>query len=630
VRAKAPFGTWPSPVSPQALVEAAIGLANIEVAADGLAWTEARPNERGRHVLVASGADGSTHELVPEGFSARSLVHEYGGRCAAIGGDGLVVTSSMADQRLWRLAPGDDPAPLTPEPPKPLAYRYADPVLSPSGSLVVCVRERHGATVDNDLVVVDVETPRAPRELVAGHDFFAAPRLSPDGTRLAWLSWDHPAMPWDATELWVAPFHQGRLGEARRVAGGPGVSVSQPRFSPEGALHYLCDQSGYWNLYREDGEALALTPHDCGGPDWVFGQSTYAFLDEETLVVAWHDKGGQRLGIVSQGRLEAVETAFSAFSYLQGFNGRLACVAASPTEPAAIVLFDLFEGTYEVLRRSRHVPLAPEAISTPQPFDFLARDGEEAHGLYYPPASATHEGPDGERPPLVVVVHGGPTAQARHELNLALQQWTSRGFAVAEVDYRGSSGYGRAYRERLKGLWGLADVDDCADAARHLSREGLADPARIVIRGSSAGGMTVLNCLARHGDVFAVGASLYGVADLASLATDTHKFEAHYLDGLIGPWPEAATTYEERSPLHRVAQIRRPVIFFQGSDDPVVPRSQSDAIVAALEAAGVKVAYHVFEGEAHGFRQAETLIAVAGAELDFYRCILGLDPLDQR
>ena len=365
------------------------------------------------------------------------------------------------------------------------------------------------------------------------------------------------AEPWDAPGLWVAPLVAGRLGTARLVAGGPGVSVTQPRFAPDGALHYLADETGWGNLYREGAGPLAPMARDCGGPDWVFGEASYAFLDDGTLVAAWHEPAGQRLGVLRGAALEPVETPFTAFSSLHGYGDRLACIAASAREPSAVVLLDLVGGGHEVLRRSRAVPLPPEAIAVPKPFDFEARDGEAAHGLYYPPASATHVGPPEDRPPLVVVIHGGPTGAARRELSLAVQQWTSRGFAVADVDYRGSTGYGRAYRERLRGAWGAADVDDCADAAAHLAAEGLADSARIVIRGSSAGGMTVLNCLAHHGDVFAAGASLYGVADLAALATDTHKFEARYLDGLVGPWPEAAATYAARSPLRHAGEIRR-------------------------------------------------------------------------
>lgn len=627
MRPSAPYGSWPSPVSPEVLVERSVGLSDLQAVGDGLVWSESRPSEGGREALVSWSPREDPHELLPGQVSARTLVHEYGGRCYAASAGGPVVYSDLADQRLWCLArPGAGPIPLTPAPPGPQAHRYADPVLSPDGRLVVCVRERHGPSVENDLVVVATDPegePQPPRPLVGGHDFFAAPRLSPDGSRLAWLSWDHPAMPWDATELWAAPFAEGRLGGARRVAGGPGISVSQPRFAPDGTLHYLSDETGWWNLHAEGAGLLAPFAHDFGGPDWLFGQATYAFLEDGTLVATWVEPSGQRLGVLRGGALTKIPTAFTSLACLQGFGRHLAAIAASPVDPPAVVLLDPATGGHEVLRTSRDLPMGREGIATPEPFSFTAADGEPAHGLFYAPASATHEGPPGERPPLVVTIHGGPTSAARRELSMAVQYWTTRGFAVADVDYRGSTGYGRAYRERLRGAWGVADVDDCADAAAHLAEEGLVDPARMVIRGSSAGGMTVLNCLARR-DVFAAGASLYGVADLASLATDTHKFEAHYLDGLVGPWPEAAEAYAERSPLRHAGAIRRPVILFQGTEDKVVPKAQSDAMVAALEAAGVPVTYLVFEGEQHGFRRAETLAAVAAAELGFYRSVLHL------
>jgi len=657
----APFGTWPSPITPEVLVERAIGLSGVEVAGGIVLWSEARPDEAGRQTLVAWSPGGVPEDLLPPTMSARTLVHEYGGRGAALGPDGLIVFSSAPDQRLWRL---DGPRPLTPEPHLPGQARYGDPVVSPDGRFLVCVRERHGElpgdTVVNDLVVVDLPQPAPPsnsedaeptdppepRVLASGHDFYAAPRLSPDGRRLVFLTWDHPDMAWDATDLWSAPFHRGRLGQVRRVAGGPGVSISQPRFAPDGTLHYLSDQSGWWNLYREGPQPVALLSADLGGPDWTLGQATYAFLDDSTLVATWIQPDGQHLGLLRTGRVPAdgvpadgvpadgvpaepgdvfseVATPFTSFASLQGLGTQVVGIAASPVHPPAVVLIDPATGHHQVIRESRPLALPPEAISTPDPFQFPAADGGPAYGLYYPPRSATHEGPPGELPPLVVVSHGGPTSAARRELSMDVQFWTTRGFALADVDYRGSTGYGRPYRDRLRGQWGIADMQDCADAAAHLAHLGLADPSRMVIRGSSAGGMTVLNCLA-HTDRFAAGASRYGVADLSSLATTTHKFEAHYLDHLVGPWPEAAPVYAHRSPLTHAPRIRRPLILFQGTDDQIVPPAQSEAMVAALRAAGTPVTYLLFSAEGHGFRRADTLVAVADAELSFFARVLGL------
>ena len=625
---EAPYGSWPTPLTPETLVAAAVGLSDAAVADGRMTWVETRPDEGGRQVVVERLTSGATRDRLLEPASARTFVHEYGGRCALLDHDGDLLCSLAEDQRLWRFpADGGSAVPLTPEPATPRADRYADPVLV-AGDDLVCVRERHlpDGSVVNDLVALDPRPagdPVLPRILAEGHDFYAAPRPSPDGRRLAWLSWDHPDMPWDATELWEAPLADGRLGAPRKVAGGPGVSVSQPRYGPDGALHYLSDETGFWNLCRDGVGPLGPIEADLGGPDWVLGQSTYAFLDDGAVLACWHEPAGQRLGRLVDGAWRPIETGFTAFASLQGHGRHLLAIAASYVRPPAVVLVDPVTGDHETLRESRQAPLPEAAIACPEPFTFTARDGADAYGLLYGPRSATHVGPPGDRPPLVVTVHGGPTAAARRELSLSVQQWTSRGFAVADVDYRGSSRYGRAYRERLVGGWGVADVDDCADAAAHLAATGRVDPSRMVIRGSSAGGLTVLNALARH-DRLAAGASLYGVCDLASLAADTHKFEARYLDRLVGPWPEAAEVYAERSPLRHAAEIRRPVVLFQGADDPVVPRSQSDAMVAALRANGTRVDYHLFEGERHGFRQAATLVAVAGAELAFYRDVLGL------
>ena len=635
VPVQAPYGSWPSPLSPEALVQASVGLSDAESAGGRIVWSESRPDEAGRQVVVELRPDGTTVDRVPPGFSARTLVHEYGGRCAVVDDSGDLVAANLDDQRLWRFpVDGGPPLPLTPPPPDPPADRYADPVVLDGGRLVACVRERHltSGEVVNDLVALDARplgVPAEPRPLATGHDFYAAPRAAPDGTRLAWLSWDHPDMPWDATELWAAPLDEGGvLGTPERVAGGPGVSISQPRFAPDGTLHWLSDETGFWNLHRDGAGVLGPIDADLGGPDWVFGQSTYTFLSDGTPVAAWSTPAGQRLGLLDGDRWRPVDSNLTAFSCLHRHGDRLLAIAASPVHPAAVVLLDPATGHHRVLRASRPLPLPPEAIARPEPFTFTARDGGEAHGLFYAPRSPTHVGPPGDRPPLVVVIHGGPTAAARRELSLAVQQWTTRGFAVADVDYRGSTGYGRPYRQRLHGAWGVADVDDCVDAATHLAATGRVDPTRMVIRGSSAGGLTVLNALARPAG-FAAGASLYGVCDLASLATDTHKFEARYLDRLVGPWPDAAATYDERSPLRHAAECTRPVVFFQGTDDPVVPRSQSDAMVAALRANGVRADHHLFDGERHGFRQAATLVAVARLEIAFYRDVLHLATPEQ-
>ncbi|HET9443317.1 MAG TPA: S9 family peptidase [Acidimicrobiales bacterium] len=638
--AVAPYGSWTSPLTVDLLVDQAVGLSQLLVDGGCVYWNESRPSEGGRQVVVRLAPGAPPVDVVPPGFSARTRVHEYGGQAFAVHG-GTVWFSNLSDQRVYRVggaggAGGDggdggeaEPEAVTAEPASPGALRYADPVVSPDGEWLVCIRERHpdgGGEPVNDVVVLPTAGGAEPAVLVEGHDFFAAPRLSPDGTRLCWLAWDHPDMPWDGTELWVAPFAGGRLaGPARLVAGGRGESVSQPRWSPGGVLHFVSDRSGWWNLYAEGAGCLAAMEADFGGPDWVFGQATYAIPADGTVVAAWADSGVGRLGVVEGGRVVPVEVPYTGIAAVRAAGeGTVVAIAGSPTEATAVVRITVASGAVEVLKRSRPAVPDPGYLSAPEPVAFPTEGGRSAHALFYRPRNRDFAAPEGERPPLVVMSHGGPTAAASATLNLGLQYWTSRGFAVVDVDYGGSTGYGRAYRERLRGEWGVVDVDDCVNAALHLAGAGLVDPDRMVIRGSSAGGFTTLAALAFHG-VFAAGASLYGVADLEALARDTHKFEARYLDGLVGPYPEARDRYRQRSPIHHTDRLDRPMILFQGLDDPVVPPAQAEAMVAALRAKGVPHAYLAFEGESHGFRRAETIKRVAEAELSFYGQVLGFE-----
>lgn len=614
----APYGSWPSKITPELLVEHAVRLADVEVDGDRIVWTELRPAEGGRVVIVADGAD-----AIDPPFSARTLVHEYGGRCVAAQ-HGAIVFSNQADQRLWRVEGSGPPIALTPEPDSPRSVRFADPVVTPDGAWVIAVRERHGAAVENDIAAVPA-TGGTPVSVVGGHDFFAAPRLSPDGSRLAWVCWDHPDMSWDSSELWVAGWDSGRVVDPRRVAGGGGESVTQPRWSPAGVLHYVSDRTGWWNLYDEQGTALAPMDAEFSGPDWVFGQSTYTFLADGRLVAAWRDGAGERLGIVEHGVARPLELDRTSFASVSAAGDGIVAVAASPTAAAAVVRIDVDAGRITVIRESRSVPVGAEELSVPEPIEFPTTGDRQAHALFYPPVNAGFVGPDDERPPLIVMSHGGPTSNASSDLDLRVQYWTNRGFAVVDVDYGGSSGYGRAYRDRLRGNWGIVDLDDCVNAALWLADQGRVDRSRLLIRGGSAGGYTTL-CALTFRDVFAAGANLYGVADAELLAKDTHKFEARYLDGLIGPYPEAVDEYRRRSPIHFADRISCPVIVFQGLEDKVVPPEQSEAIVDALRRSGTPVAYLAFEGEQHGFRKAETIVAVARAELEFYGRVLGFRP----
>jgi dipeptidyl aminopeptidase/acylaminoacyl peptidase len=636
VRSIAPYGTWPSPISAASLVEQAVRLSDLTVCGDRVYWVEGRPAQAGREVLVCLTSGGQMADVVPAEFSVRTQVHEYGGRCFAVHGratadSDLLVFSNWGDQRLWTLQGAVAPQPLTPEPDLPRSDRYADPVISPDGRWVVCVHERHRSDgeVDNDLVVVSLDPEAAdqkPKAIASGHDFYASPRFSPDGSRLTWVTWDHPDMPWDGSELWVAGVEAGgSLGRVEKVAGGRGESITQPRWSPEGVLHYVSDRSGWWNLYDESGDSLCPAAAEFGQPDWVFGNTTYGFLPDGRLVAVWTAEGGSHIGTVENGRGHPAAFPFTAYASVSPVPDGVIAIAGSPVDPPAVVRLDLSSGQFRTLRASREVTVVPATLSRPEPVEFPTAADQVAHALFYPPANADVEGPPDEKPPVIIVIHGGPTSAASAVLNLAVQFWTSRGFAVADVNYRGSSGFGRAYRRLLDGGWGVADVEDCAAVVRWLDRSGRVDGRRALIRGGSAGGFTTLAALA-FTEAFAAGASHFGVADLELLARDTHKFESRYLDGLVGPWPAAAEEYRRRSPIYHVDQIKKPLILFQGLEDKVVPPAQAELMYEALRDSGVPVAYLAFEGEQHGFRQADTIIRVTESELLFYGRVLGFQP----
>jgi dipeptidyl aminopeptidase/acylaminoacyl peptidase len=635
----APYGSWASPVTLELVSSAGVGLDEVLADGDAVLWLESRPLEGGRQVLRRRVPGGEPHDVVPPELNVRTRVHEYGGG-AYVAHRGTVLFSNFADQRLYRQDPGEPPRPVTPEPPAPAALRYADARLDPEGAWVVCVREAHeGRKVSNELVVLPSDGSAEPRVLAAGRDFYASPRLDPSGRRLAWLEWDHPRMPWDGTELWVAGFDPagGRLASGPApVAGGAEESIFQPEWSPDGALHFVSDRSGWWNLYRVQGggEAEALAPMDAelGMAQWVFGLSTYAFLPDGRIACLYGRGPVWRLGLLEPGAgqvtpLELPYTSFYPPRLRSLAGGRLATLAASSTEATALLLIDPSSGAVEVVRRSQELGLDPSYLSVPRPVEFPTEGGQNAYALYYPPVNPDFQAPPGERPPLLVTSHGGPTAQVVGKLSLWVQYFTSRGFAVAEVDYGGSTGYGRAYRERLDGNWGVVDTLDCVNAALHLAARGEVDGARLAIRGDSAGGYTALCALTFH-DAFAAGASYYGVADIEALARDTHKFEARYLDRLIGPYPEAVELYRQRSPIHHSDQLSCPVILLQGLEDAVVPPSQAEQMARALQLKGIPHAYLAFEGEQHGFRRAESIRRALQAELYFYSRIFGFDLAD--
>ncbi len=625
-----PYGAWRSPITSELIVGETIGLGDILIDSGDIYWIEGRPSEGGRNVLIRHQQGGGIEEITPPPFSARTRVHEYGGGAATAHG-GLIFFSNFADQRLYRQAGGGIPQPLTPA---GGGGRYADGLFDAARHRWIGVREEHGTDgrVDNTLVAIDLASPGPGRVLAQGHDFYASPKLSPDGRRLAWLTWDHPNMPWVGSELWLAEIGaDGGLTEPRRVAGGAAESVFQPQFSPDGVLYFVSDRTGWWNLYRFDsnaGSVQALCPRaaEFGRPQWVFGQSTYAFLSSGQLVCTYGEGGRGHLARldIGAGALDPIATPYTEFGQIRVAGGKIVCRAGSPADLPAIVSIDPGDGTVAILRRS--APAAGEEtwrrhFSLPRHLAFPTGNGLTAHANYYPPANPDCLPPAGEKPPLVVKCHGGPTSAASTVLDLRIQYWTSRGIAVLDVDYGGSTGYGRAYRERLKGAWGVVDVDDCIAAARHVIAEGLADGERAVITGGSAGGYTVLAALVRD-EVFRGGASHYGVSDIAALARDTHTFESRYLDWLIGPYPERADLYRERSPLTHADRLRRPVIFFQGAEDRIVPPNQTEMMVAALRRRDIPVGYLLFAGEQHGFRRAATITRALDAELSFYATLI--------
>jgi dipeptidyl aminopeptidase/acylaminoacyl peptidase len=618
----APYGSWPSPISIERSAVTGdpwFGWVIVDFDDDGILWIEPRPAEGGRAVLVQREPGGTRVELTPPGFDARTRVHEYGGGAAWRHGDAFFF-SNFGDGRVYRVDGAGDPRPVTPEPSDPNALRYADGRVTPDGSHVICVRESHRADdVVNELVSFPADGSGEPAVVRTGRDFYAAPRIGPDG-RLSYLAWDHPLLPFLGCELWV---------EDDFIAGGSDEAIVQPEWGPDGALYWVSDRDGWWNLYR-DGEQLTTLEAELGYPMWIFGMSTYGFLADGRLACTVVDKALHSFGVLDPGtgELAPLDLPFTAsMPYVHAHGDRFATLAASPTESAAIVVVDVTAGSYEKVVRTSDFELAPESISVGRPIEFAAPGGRNANAFYYPPTNADFEGPADELPPLWTRIHGGPTSQAKLAFGLGIQFLTSRGWGVVDVNYGGSTGFGRPYRELLAGEWGVVDLEDCIAAARHLADAGEVDPKRLSIAGGSAGGYTTLLALARS-DVFAAGTSAYGVAELVTFAETTHKFESRYLDWLLGTLPDAIEVYRDRSPLTHADNIRAAALIAQGLDDEVVPSDQAEQIVAALVRNGVPHVYLAFEGEGHGFRRRESGIRFLSAWLSFYGQVFGFEPAD--
>ena len=657
----APYGSWESQISTDLIVSSAVGLGDVWVDGDDVWWSEQRPEEGGRTAIVRRRPGGEAEDVFGERWSARTRVHEYGGGAWWLDASTLYF-NHYDDQRLYRLAEGDDaPVAITRDPVTPQALRYADGRVIPGSDWLICVRESHeaGGEATNELVAIPADGGDQV-VLVSGPDFVSFPRVSPDGNSLCWTQWDHPRMPWDGTELWVAGLDlahgEPELVDPRSVAGGTDESVFQPEWSPNGVLHYVSDADEWWTLYRF-GVAGAPTQHvaavrledlrmEVGTPQWVFGMSRYAFVsdDDRRIVAACAHEGRDHLRLfdvdvdvdmdvgvgggprVVTATSSPVETGFSSITSVQRFGNGVAFVGGSFVSEPVIAAVDLAGGSpsVEILRPARDLGLDPQWFAAPEPITFPTAEGE-AHALFYAPTNPDFVGPEGERPPVIVAIHGGPTAMARSQLQIQTQFWTSRGIAVVDVNYRGSTGFGRTYRRELDLAWGIADVEDCVAATRWLAEQDLVDGERLLIHGGSAGGFTTLAVLTQTDD-FAAGTSSYGVADLEALARDTHKFESRYLDGLIGPYPEDRDVYVDRSPIHHTDRLGTPLLVLQGLEDEIVPPSQAEMLVHALWRHRVTHSYIAFAGEQHGWRKSETIKRALDAELFFYSRVLGFEP----
>jgi dipeptidyl aminopeptidase/acylaminoacyl peptidase len=620
----APYGSWKSPITSDLIVEGSVGLSQPLFDGDDIYWMEMRPKEAGRNVIIKRNSTGSTVDVNQPPFNARTRVHEYGGGDYSVS-KGMVCFANFSDQRLYlQDGPEATPQALT----AAGQMRYADSCMDQARGRLICVREDHtreGAEAVNSIVSVNLQPgDDHGTVLVEGNDFYSTPRISPDGTQLAWLTWNHPNMPWDGCELWVGEFAEdGSLSSTRWVAGGAAESIFQPEWSPDGVLYFASDSSGWWNLERitADGgiERVCQSKAELGMPQWVFAMSAYAFASPETIVCSHIDQGVSTFATIdtATGKLTPIDCPYTDIQFLRAANGQAVFRGGSPTDVGAIVKFDLASGQFEILRKSNDLEIYPQYFSVPRAIEFPTEGGLTAHGFFYPPQNPDYRAPDNEKPPLIVKSHGGPTSAASTALSLSIQYWTSRGFAVLDVNYGGSTGYGRQYRERLNRKWGIVDVDDCVNGARYLAERGEVDGKRLIITGGSAGGYTTLGALTFR-KVFKAGASHFGISNLESMARDTHKYESQYLTGLLGPYPERKDIYYDRSPINFPERLSCPVIFFQGLEDKVVPPDQAETMVEAIRGKGIPVSYVAFAGEQHGFRQAKNIKRALDGELYFY------------
>ncbi|MDN7242512.1 S9 family peptidase [Planococcus sp. N028] len=626
-----PYGSWKSPITAELITQDTVTLESVAFYGEDIYWIEELPAEAGRNTVMKKSKDGNVTELTPAPFNVRSRVHEYGG-APFLAHQSQLFFSNFEDNLLYLRQENGSIQPITSD----SNHRYADASIDVSRGRLYWIREDHTESAifaETTIVAMDLDGNNE-IVIVSGNEFYSNPRISPDAKQLAYLTWNHPNMPWDETELWIADLNDdGSVSNAKRVAGGTNESIIQPVWSPDGVLYFLSDRSNWWNIMRlNNGEVEEVCPMEAefGSPSWIFGKSDYDFIDETTIIASYVQNGRQHLAKidVQNGTVSPVETGFSLFYSIHSNGQKLTFIAASPTQFPRVVRVDLDGKQVEEIRLSSSLTLDENYLSLPEPIEFPTEGGKTAHAIYYRPKNADYMAPADEKPPLLVHVHGGPTSASPAILDLAFTQyWTSRGFAVVDVNYGGSTGYGREYRERLRGNWGIVDVQDCANAVRYLVEQGEVDSNRVAIAGGSAGGYTTLASLA-FTDVYKAGASYFGLSELEVFATETHKFESRYMDSMLGPYPEAKQVYYDRSPINFTDQLSCPVIFFQGLDDKIVPPNQAELMVEALKEKGLPVAYLAFEGEGHGFRMDQNIKRSIEGELYFYSKVFGFTPSD--
>ncbi len=625
------FGTWPSPINAELITKAAPSLNFIQSQGDKLFWVEGRPWDAGRSVIMCRDSAGTIRDLLPPPFSHHSKVHEYGGMAYAANQTHLYFVNA-ADQCIYQLDlnAGNKPKAITSP-----GLRFADLVIDTAHQQLIAVGEQHhdDREPENFIAAINIATG-AVSTLKSGADFYAYPRISPDNQQLCWIEWQHPNMPWDSTQLWCAQLTVDGLSDLALIAGGDNnQAIFQPSWSPDNQLHYVSDKNNWWNIYTANGEPVLSKDAEFATPLWQFGMSTYDFIDANTIGCLWTDQGLWHSGFIdiATGQLSNTESQYSSLAAACCHQGRLYMVAGAAPLANQIVGIERYGANSKLT--SVYAPstldLDSADIAQPEPLFFPSGNGEQVHAFFYPPTNAQYQGADNELPPVIALCHGGPTGATDSGLNLKIQYWTNRGFAIVDINYRGSTGFGRKYRKALTNAWGIKDVEDTQYAISYLANQQKIDPERCLIRGGSAGGYTVLSALT-FTDTFKAGASLYGIGDLETLATDTHKFESRYLDSLIGPYPGRRDIYLERSPIHHAEGLNCPVIFLQGLEDKVVPPNQAEVMVKLLEDKGIKVEYVTFPDEGHGFRKANNIIRAMESELAFYRDVFDLDAFNQK